>query len=55
LLNNLSEKEAFSQDNLENTEISVGSLGKLVLFHNQADLVEQYLNYLPIKSEPEDA
>ncbi|CAG9318757.1 unnamed protein product [Blepharisma stoltei] len=36
------------------TDCAIGALGKIALFHKN-ELIEEWLNYLPIKAEPEES
>jgi len=52
--NALKDPKARSEDYTVATDCAVGALGKLALLHNNG-LIEEWLNYLPIKAEVEEA
>jgi hypothetical protein len=50
----LADPKSRSEEYTVATDCAVGSLGKLALFHNSG-LLEEWVNYLPIKAEVEEA
>lgn len=52
--NVLKDPKARTEDYTVATDCAVGALGKLALLHNNG-LIEEWLNYLPIKAEVEEA
>jgi len=52
--------EAFSEDNVVATESALGALGKIVYFQRDNNIINDnvvntFLNYLPLKNEEEEA
>lgn len=52
--NVLKDPKARTEEYTVATDCAVGTLGKLAIFHNN-NLIEEWLNYLPIKAEVEEA